>query len=250
MALSIKLKILTGRHSGREIEVRRSKFVIGRADDCDLRPASHEVSRWHCALLVEAAAVKLQDLGGSNGTFVNGERIAGERELTSGDRIKVGPLEFQAIFVTASAADKPGGPQPTVSDAPAPGSPKSAGSAASQGGENPSMAANQADDDDVMQWLTDAPGPRKPIFLEPETDASGSDTGQISLDATQPMAWPESPQTSAPLPESASRSELRNSGNPAANLPDPNAAENSRDAAAAAIDKFRHRKDKLPPKAR
>src|SRR5580698_4832361 len=108
MALVLKLKILTGKHSGREIEINRSQFVIGRADDCDLRPASPAVSRRHCAFIVQGDRVKLQDLGGANGTLVNDVRVEGEHDLTSGDRIKVGPLEFQVSITAAQPAAEMG----------------------------------------------------------------------------------------------------------------------------------------------
>src|ERR1700761_4689067 len=97
MAFVLKLKILTGKHGGREIEVKRSKFVIGRADDCDLRPTSAEVSRRHCAFHVEPDGAALEDLGGANGTLVDDTVIQGRYALQGGERIKVGPLEFEAI---------------------------------------------------------------------------------------------------------------------------------------------------------
>src|ERR1700722_9697615 len=99
MAFTFRLKILTGKHAGREIEVKRSKFVIGRADDCDLRPTSPEISRRHCAFFVEPSGVTLEDLGGSIGTLVNGVPVQNRRTLAGGERIKVGPLEFEAILV-------------------------------------------------------------------------------------------------------------------------------------------------------
>jgi predicted component of type VI protein secretion system len=91
--MEVKLVIANGKQAGTEIPVKSAKFVIGRNEDCQLRPQSHMVSRKHCAILVEANSVVIEDLGSTNGTLVNGEKIAGRHELKTGDRIKVGLLE-------------------------------------------------------------------------------------------------------------------------------------------------------------
>ena len=71
------------------------KFFIGRSEECQLRPNSDLVSRHHCAIMVDEGLVTVRDFGSRNGTFVNGERIRGEEELKAGDKLKVGPLEFE-----------------------------------------------------------------------------------------------------------------------------------------------------------
>ncbi len=215
-------------------------------------PASPAVSRRHCVLTVESDRVRLQDLGGANGTLVNDVHIDRAHELVSGDRIRIGPLEFQALFAAPvkPSQTQPSGSPPSEIVPPSgtpPGSetPQSA-PAVPPAGEAPAPGGNA--DDDIMQWLTDVPGKeRKSIYLSLDAerqDASGSDTGQISLDGTQPISWPESPPVAATLPPSASVSELLKAGKPGSKRPDPNAAGNTRDAAKAAIDMFRHRNDK------
>jgi ABC transport system ATP-binding/permease protein len=54
------------------------------------------VSRRHAAFEVVGGTVLLRDLGGSNGTYVNGARLRGTRSLVTGDRIDIGP--FQLTF--------------------------------------------------------------------------------------------------------------------------------------------------------
>src|SRR6478672_80450 len=54
------------------------------------------VSRRHAAFEIVDATVVLRDLGGTNGTYVNGERLRGARRLVPGDRIDIGP--FQLTF--------------------------------------------------------------------------------------------------------------------------------------------------------
>jgi ABC transport system ATP-binding/permease protein len=52
------------------------------------------VSRRHAAFEVADGRVVLRDLGGANGTYVNGARLRGARSLVSGDRIDIGPFEL------------------------------------------------------------------------------------------------------------------------------------------------------------
>jgi len=54
------------------------------------------VSRRHAAFELVDGTIVLRDLGGANGTYVNGERLRGARPLTRGDRIDIGP--FQLTF--------------------------------------------------------------------------------------------------------------------------------------------------------
>jgi pSer/pThr/pTyr-binding forkhead associated (FHA) protein len=68
------------------------------------------VSATHATLLRKGTAWFVVDLRSANGTFVDGLRIAGERELTSGSRLKLGRVElmFRALDggAEAAAADK------------------------------------------------------------------------------------------------------------------------------------------------
>jgi ABC transport system ATP-binding/permease protein len=52
------------------------------------------VSRRHAAFEVVGGNIVLRDLGGTNGTYVNGARLRGARSLVSGDRIDIGPFEL------------------------------------------------------------------------------------------------------------------------------------------------------------
>jgi hypothetical protein len=77
---------------------------IGRRVD-GLRVDDPKVSRRHAQVDVGAGRVTVADLGSRNGTYVNDERIEGERELAIGDTIQVGPAAFRlARAESASAA--------------------------------------------------------------------------------------------------------------------------------------------------
>lgn len=93
--MKVSLIVLTaGKMRGQAIPVRRFPFVIGRDDGCNLRPASVEVSRKHCAILLQDGKPFVRDLDSSNGTRVNGEFLVGETELRDYDRLEIGPLLF------------------------------------------------------------------------------------------------------------------------------------------------------------
>jgi len=68
--------------------------VLGRSSSATLQLIDGKVSREHCRLGDEDGRIVIEDLGSHNGTFVNGERIAGRRALVSGDEIAIGDSLF------------------------------------------------------------------------------------------------------------------------------------------------------------
>jgi hypothetical protein len=64
--------------------------VVGRGVNCDLRFNDRSVSRRHARFIVKEDTVLLEDLGTTNGTHLNDERIAGTRILKDGDRVSIG----------------------------------------------------------------------------------------------------------------------------------------------------------------
>lgn len=76
------------------IELPNGESVIGRSRACLVQIAETTVSRQHAILVVEPGKVRLRDLGSSNGTFVNGDRVEGEVPLADGDRVVVGEAEL------------------------------------------------------------------------------------------------------------------------------------------------------------
>lgn len=93
------LEIVRGPYSGASFSIDRPVCSIGRAAESDVRIRDDSVSANHATLLRKGSAWFVVDLRSANGTFVDGLRIAGERELTSGSRLKLGRVElmFRAI---------------------------------------------------------------------------------------------------------------------------------------------------------
>lgn len=82
------------RHGPREIPLPLGRFVIGRAESCELPLDDPLVSRQHAALEVATNGVTAEDLGSRNGIRVNGERVEKTKALVPGDVLLVGQSTF------------------------------------------------------------------------------------------------------------------------------------------------------------
>jgi pSer/pThr/pTyr-binding forkhead associated (FHA) protein len=104
----MKLRLVVASGSGKDkvVLVSISPFMIGRDPVCQLRPASELVSNRHCTIWQRGSIASVQDMKSTNGTFVNGERISGERELHGGDRLQIGPLIFDIQIEAPSIIDQ------------------------------------------------------------------------------------------------------------------------------------------------
>lgn len=97
------LKVVGGKQDGKLIPLNTKKFLIGREQDCHLRPSNESVSRHHCAITIDDFSVRVRDLGSSNGTSINGKRIIGVQEAEPGDALTVGNLEFEIVYTKSGA---------------------------------------------------------------------------------------------------------------------------------------------------
>jgi pSer/pThr/pTyr-binding forkhead associated (FHA) protein len=179
--MEVKLVVANGKQAGTEIPVKATKFIIGRNEDCQLRPQSPLVSRHHCAILVEENSAAIEDLGSTNGTFLNGEKLAGRRELKTGDRIKVGLLELE-VRVPVAVGGTPKSKIQSVQEA-------AARTAASN--------AAVEDDLDISRWFSDeednalsVPPPTKKQDIGDDTVAGRSLTDTTTIPAQAVPAQP------------------------------------------------------------
>ncbi len=72
--------------------------IIGRGPLADFPIATALVSRLHCLVVADDERLEVEDLGSTNGTFVNGRRIR-RAVLANGDRLRVGPVELVVTCV-------------------------------------------------------------------------------------------------------------------------------------------------------
>jgi hypothetical protein len=70
------------------------RLTVGSDPSSDLVADRHGLSRVHCAFERYGEAWSVRDLGSRNGTFVNGDRVVGERALHAGDEIMLGNLRI------------------------------------------------------------------------------------------------------------------------------------------------------------
>lgn len=72
------------------INLEEDRLSVGKSADADLTVDDPAVSRFHAAIERVGAAWSIRDLGSTNGTLINGKRLAGERVLRDGDEILLG----------------------------------------------------------------------------------------------------------------------------------------------------------------
>ena len=90
LALPLALRFISGKYQGGEFPLPESgEIVIGRSSELDMVLVEDMVSRRHAKISVEDGDIFLEDLGSTNGSFVNGEKIT-RTKLEEGDRILIG----------------------------------------------------------------------------------------------------------------------------------------------------------------
>jgi pSer/pThr/pTyr-binding forkhead associated (FHA) protein len=212
--MQVKLKVLHGSSAGKEVKIPGPECLIGRHQDCHLRPKTDAISRRHCLILVSEDRVSVRDLNSKNGTFVNEERVEGERILKAGDRLRVARIEFEVLIEEKVRAPEPVKVESVQETA-----------VETRGGV--------PDDDLIGDWLSEGDaGPLAAKKGEPETrqfrldetshkttdDESGSDEKTVAADLNEeisqgqkqpPRKLPQRPATTAADTREAASEMLR-----------------------------------------
>src|SRR5712691_3557582 len=113
--MRVTLRILAGPYSGREFTFdQHDTFLIGRSDSAHLYlPEDKFFSRHHCLLEIAPPRCFLRDLGSTNGTFVNGQKVP-EAHLRSGDRIQGGQTVLEVEVHADQTVTIDGSETPTL----------------------------------------------------------------------------------------------------------------------------------------
>ena len=92
------LEVLEGPDAGKRFPLTTGTVFLGRQSECELGLEDIKVSRRHATVAYREGEYFLDDLGSTNGTFVNGRRI-GRTKISAGDRVSVGNsvLELRVI---------------------------------------------------------------------------------------------------------------------------------------------------------
>jgi hypothetical protein len=97
------LRFMSGKYKGGEDPLAETgEIVIGRSSGLDMVLIEELVSRKHAKLVLKAGEITLSDLGSTNGTFVNGEKIK-ETQLEEGDRILIGTSILKLVTIARGA---------------------------------------------------------------------------------------------------------------------------------------------------
>ncbi len=92
-----------GPKQGETVAVMGEEYVMGRDASCDWAIEDIEVSRRHARLILENGDYSIEDLGSTNGTFVNGQRIRTALPLLPGATIRLG--ENVLLFFDSTSAE-------------------------------------------------------------------------------------------------------------------------------------------------
>lgn len=89
----VSIFVVSGPNEGKEFELSGST-TIGRDSSAGIVIDDPEASRRHASLSVEGDTITVEDLGSTNGTFVNGQRISAAQTLTASDKLRIGTTVF------------------------------------------------------------------------------------------------------------------------------------------------------------
>jgi pSer/pThr/pTyr-binding forkhead associated (FHA) protein len=110
--MDYQLVIVRGRSGAQTINLLDGVTTVGRQDDCHLRIRSSQVSRRHCELFEKKGHLVVKDLGSSNGTYVNGEKVKEQRVLELGDELTIGQVKLRVTKIGETSV--PSSPRQTA----------------------------------------------------------------------------------------------------------------------------------------
>jgi len=110
MATNFRLVLHAGADPYKAFNLEKTEMFIGRDMSNDIVINDSEISRRHARLFLQGTNYVLEDLGSTNGTFVNGQRLVAPFALHPGETIMLG----ERISLTYEAYQKPVEPTPEV----------------------------------------------------------------------------------------------------------------------------------------
>jgi hypothetical protein len=92
----LRVEQAMGMKSGAEYDLSNGA-TLGRGDQADIRLEDPFASSRHCRIDRQGDVLVIEDLGSTNGTYLNGEPLGGPQPLHPGDRIRIGDNEFSYV---------------------------------------------------------------------------------------------------------------------------------------------------------
>lgn len=101
--MTARLVLLTGSQSGIVAPLQQGYYMIGRHQECQIRPKSRSVSRRHCVLHFQGDRLSAMDLASTSGSKRNADRFTPKTwvVLEDGDTLKLGKVQFRVCFESA-----------------------------------------------------------------------------------------------------------------------------------------------------
>lgn len=94
----LALRFISGKFQGSEYALTDSgEMLVGRSGDVQIVLSEDMVSRRHARIVYDGQRITIEDLGSTNGTFVNGEKIK-RCDLKEGDRVLIGSSIFKVVY--------------------------------------------------------------------------------------------------------------------------------------------------------
>jgi len=100
----------------KDLSFDKTEIRVGRVRDNDIVLPKGNVSKHHCRLLLQSGQLVVEDMGSTNGTYVNGRKITEATSLGTTDKVFVGDFVIRVARRPAAAAAAP----PAAAAAPCP----------------------------------------------------------------------------------------------------------------------------------
>lgn len=186
--MNYTLHVLKGRSQVAALRLIDGVNSIGRHDDCVIRIRSSQVSRRHCEVFEADGSLIVRDLGSSNGTFVNGDRIEAPRVLHPGDALTIGGVTLRVDALNAAAAPAGAKPPDTAEVEIVPEAAAADEVDIDLDFDVDSSTAAPTDDLDILELMGDAPAAA--AATEPKAKTKGKKAKKGRKDKAEPAAEP------------------------------------------------------------
>lgn len=198
------LTLLTGPKTGHMLRVKGTRMIIGRGHGCKIRIPSGSVSRSHSLINWQAADggyFMIEDMGSTNGTFINAIQVLNPVVLLPGDDLSVGSIGFRVHYTMKPRNLKSLAEARASSGYPPPGAPPLATVAVAVpddvGETDPGLAQTSDHEIPLAQVMDDQPAFEMQVF-----DQESDYVVVEDLDHLAPIREPEPPKPVAtPLPK-------------------------------------------------
>ena len=103
------MRFISGKYQGGEFALEMNQeLIIGRSSELEMVLIEDMVSRHHAKITTTNDEITIEDLGSTNGTFVNGEKIT-KCKLKEGDRILIGTSIIKLVYEEYDSRSDDGG---------------------------------------------------------------------------------------------------------------------------------------------